>query len=518
MFRKPTKRERRSYLPEIQEELRLREELKLTALPTAAYCRLSSEDTEEYSIETQIQICHDYIERNPELRLIDTYVDNGFTGTSFDRPEWKRLMKDAQEGRIRCIVVKDLSRFGRDYIEAGTYIEEIFPKLNLRFIAINDNTDSVNADDRTDFLTPIKNVFNTCYAKETGAKIRRTAQAKRENGIPMGKAPYGYIMEKRDLIVNQAEAEIVEMVFLWASMGATITDITSRLNLIGEEKTGKEWSINAVSYMLRNEIYTGDLVSGKIIKIMHRNRYIDKEDWVVHEDHHDAIIDREIFDTVQEILEGNGRKPRTGNKPLQEKLVCATCGRKLKWDKRQKTYYCGNHTGERASGKRMKARPESEERMIKRTLVRQAGMYVRIVLDSAEEINGLDKRGGVLHEIEQHAILVLKEKKAIEAKGQRMLDDFRKDIIDQETFMSLREDYKQELKEKDTELQSILSDHRQKFKLMQDAREILKEVRKIGQMNFETALDLAERIELRPSGLVSIEFRGQKLIEGLLGA
>lgn len=516
MFRKPTKRERRSYLPEIREELRLREELKLTALPTAAYCRLSNEDTEEYSIETQIEICHDYIERNPELRLVDTYVDNGFTGTSFDRPEWKRLMTDVQNGRIRCVVVKDLSRFGRDYIEAGTYIEEIFPKMNLRFIAINDNTDSVNMDDRADFLTPIKNVFNTCYAEETGMKIRRTAQAKREMGIPMGNAPFGYILDNRELIVNQAEAQTVQMVFLWASMGTTITDIVRRLNLIGAEKTGKEWSINAVSYMLRNEIYTGDLVSGKIIKIMHRNRYIDKEDWVIHEDHHDAIIDRETFEKVQEILEGNGHKTRTYEKPLSEKLFCATCGKKLKWDAKQKSYYCPNHTGAKIIGKRMKERPQSEERMIKRTLVRHAGAYVKMVLDSAGDINGLDKRGGLLHEYEQHAIAVLKEKKVLEAKGQRMLDDFRADIIDQDTFMSLRDDYKQELKEKDTELQAILSDHRLKYKMAGDAREILKEVRKIGQMKFETALGLAERIELRPSGLVSIEFRGQKTIEELL--
>jgi predicted RNA-binding Zn-ribbon protein involved in translation (DUF1610 family) len=230
----------------------------------------------------------------------------------------------------------------------------------------------------------------------------------------------------------------------------------------------------------------------------------------------DSIIDRETFDAVQQILEGNGHKTRTYEKPLSEKLFCATCGKRLKWDAKQKSYYCPNHTGAKIIGKRMKERPQSEERMIKRTLVRHAGAYVKMVLDSAGDINGLDKRGGLLHEYEQHAIAVLKEKKVLEAKGQRMLDDFRADIIDQDTFMSLRDDYKQELKEKDTELQAILSDHRLKYKMAGDAREILKEVRKIGQMKFETALGLAERIELRPSGLVSIEFRGQKTIEELL--
>ena len=145
-------------LPEKIEEQELKRELEEMRIPTAAYCRLSLEG--EDSIDNQVKLVHDYINESPDLLLVDTYIDNGLTGTNFDRPEWNRLMLDVQQGRINAIVVKDLSRFGRHYVEAGTYIAKIFPKLGVRFIAITDGFDSTKPGELSRILVPVKNMMN----------------------------------------------------------------------------------------------------------------------------------------------------------------------------------------------------------------------------------------------------------------------------------------------------------------------------------------------------------------------
>lgn len=141
-----------------------------TLADTAAYVRLSVDKGEDESIQTQIQLLHQYIDSHRDLRLTDTYVDNGYTGTNFDRPEFNRLMEDVRSGKIQCIVVKDLSRFGRDFLETGYYIETIFPHLNVRFISVNDDFDSDRLSDRDNIAIPIKNMVNEMYAKDFSRK------------------------------------------------------------------------------------------------------------------------------------------------------------------------------------------------------------------------------------------------------------------------------------------------------------------------------------------------------------
>lgn len=170
-------------------------------LRTAAYARLSVEngghETED-SLHTQILQIHNYIRENPELTLTDTYADNGFTGTRFDRPEFERMMQDVRTGKIQCIVVKDLSRFGRDYIETGSYLETIFPMLHVRFIAINDDFDNIRQSDVDSLAVPIKNMVNSLYAKDISKKISLSYQMRREKGIPTSWCtPYGYQLNQQ---------------------------------------------------------------------------------------------------------------------------------------------------------------------------------------------------------------------------------------------------------------------------------------------------------------------------------
>lgn len=154
-------------------------------LATAAYARISVDKKNDGCVQTQITMLHQYIDSHPEYKLVDTYVDNGYTGTDFDRPEFIRLMDDVRAGKIQCIVVKDLSRFGRNTIEAGYYIETIFPCLNVRLISINDNFDSSREEDRNSMIIPIKNMINEMYAKDASKKRVLAFEMQSKQGLSL---------------------------------------------------------------------------------------------------------------------------------------------------------------------------------------------------------------------------------------------------------------------------------------------------------------------------------------------
>lgn len=216
-------------------EIRISEEVNL--LRTAAYARLSSENSgheTEDTLNTQILQIHNYIKEHPELTLTDTYVDNGFTGTNFDRPEFERMMQDVRTGKIQCIVVKDLSRFGRDYIETGNYLETIFPMLHIRFIAINDDFDNIRQSDVDSLAVPIKNMVNSLYAKDISKKIGLSYQMRREKGIPTSWCvPYGYRMNEQKSQYEVAdEAKYVKLIYQWYLMGLSTNEIARRLEFL----------------------------------------------------------------------------------------------------------------------------------------------------------------------------------------------------------------------------------------------------------------------------------------------
>ena len=252
-------------------------------LRTAAYARLSVEngghETED-SLHTQILQIHNYIRENPELTLTDTYADNGFTGTRFDRPEFERMMQDVRTGKIQCIVVKDLSRFGRDYIETGSYLETIFPMLHVRFIAINDDFDNIRQSDVDSLAVPIKNMVNSLYAKDISKKISLSYQMRREKGIPTSWCtPYGYQLNQQGNKFEATEdAKWVKLIYQWYLAGVSTNEIARRLEFLevarpnerlnrklheGDDPTYNKWHPSTVLRILNSSAYIGELVSGK---------------------------------------------------------------------------------------------------------------------------------------------------------------------------------------------------------------------------------------------------------------
>lgn len=339
-------------------------------LATAAYARLSVEKEDDDSIHTQLTLLKNYIAEQSDLELNDTYIDNGFTGIRFDRPNFVRMMDDARCGKIQCIVVKDLSRFGRDFLETGYYIETLLPGLNVRLISVNDDFDSFREGDRNSIAIPIKNMVNELYAKDFSRKVTAYNDLHRERGdVKLLRSVYGY---KRDAVnniyvVNPDTAPIVQMLFRWYLLGVTTGQLAKRLNRMqiltplaykaivekGEEfnQAGDAWNRGRVRDILRNTVYIGELTWGKRRKTLFRNvpeHKTPKEEWVICHNMHEPIISKADFEEVQRRLDemADKLKPHKDyeyNPPdeFRGKVHCLDCGKKMYYTK-----YCyGNRDG-----------------------------------------------------------------------------------------------------------------------------------------------------------------------------
>jgi DNA invertase Pin-like site-specific DNA recombinase len=297
---------------------------------TAIYARLSVEDSrkgDSNTIENQIILVKSYAESKPYLKLCGTFTDNGQSGTNFKREGFLNLMESVKRGEIDCIIVKDLSRFGRDYIETGNYLEKIFPFLGVRFISVNDNYDSSNLLSSGDNLTIIfKNLINDMYAKDISRKIKSVYEAKQKKGEFIGSyAPYGYSKspeDKHTLIINDETAPIVRDIFQWKLDGMSNLAIVRILNeqnimsprnylyykkLISAEKYAKKilWNMNTITSMLSNLAYIGHMAQGKTkndINTGIRQEHQAKDKWIVVENTHEPIIEKSIFYAVNDIL------------------------------------------------------------------------------------------------------------------------------------------------------------------------------------------------------------------------
>ncbi len=331
------------------------------------YLRLSRDDAasgsgrgtgenrlESNSISSQRELCRSFIRNRQDMVIYDIYVDDGYSGANFDRPEFKRMMEDVKAGNVDCIVVKDLSRFGRDYIEAGRLIQKTFPAFHVRFIAITDSFDSLTADDsETSLVLPVKNFVNDSYCRDISGKVKSHQRVKREKGEFIGAfAVYGYRKDERDknrLVPDDYAACIVRNIFDWRMKGMSSLAIAEKLNETGilspmEYKRLKgvnfttgfathvsgAWSPVAVKRILVNEIYTGTMVQGKSEKInykINKCREKPKEEWVRVENTHEAIITKEDFDTVQKLLHTDSRASAGQNKAhlFSGLLFCGDC-------------------------------------------------------------------------------------------------------------------------------------------------------------------------------------------------
>ncbi len=351
--------------------------MKIEKQIAGLYMRLSQEDErtgESLSIENQRTILKKYAEDNG-FEIYGEYIDDGISGTTFNRPEVQRLLDDAKTGVINTIIVKDLSRFGRNYIEVGQYLDYVFPAFGIRFIAMQDNVDTANRDSGAMEMMPIMNVFNEWHAANTSKKIRAVLKANAKDGkYHPRKAPYGYVKginEKRTPVIDEEAAVIVKRIFEMRASGMSPHKIADQLNeegiaspskycmekygVVGKRNNFGLWSVCPVNSILKNPTYLGHMAQQRYSSISYKNhkRYMrDESEWVVVQNTHEAIISQELWDKVREVEKSvsQGKRTKRGyTHPLSGFLFCADCGGKMKLNyiKRngvlEYSFNCGNH-------------------------------------------------------------------------------------------------------------------------------------------------------------------------------
>ena len=347
----------------------------------AIYLRLSSDDgdkAESDSIRNQRSLLQDFVSKHSELSLIEEYVDDGYSGANFERPAFQRMMEDVRNHKINCIIVKDLSRLGRNYIETGRYLEKIFPVLGVRFIAVNDHYDSADTkNDADQIIVPFKNLINDAYCRDISMKIRSQLEIKRKKGEFTGSyASYGYAkdpVDKNHLVIDEYAAEIVRFIFNMKMDGYSADRIAMKLNEMGvltpmEYKRScgfnytcgfrsykdAKWCATSVLRILKNELYVGTMVQGKTRKINYKVKVcmdVRPEDWVRVEGTHEPIVSREIFECVQNLM-----KLDTRTSPEEEMIYifsgllrCGDCGQNMvrrvvkKKGKQYRYYHCSTY-------------------------------------------------------------------------------------------------------------------------------------------------------------------------------
>ena len=335
----------------------------------ALYIRLSVEFNGKRgdSLETQRQIMEAYVTLCPDIEVAEIYIDNGISGQTFERAAFQRLLNDIEAGKIDCVVVKDLSRLGRNTIDTGYYIEKYFPLHQVRFIAVNDQYDSEDGENSANhMIVPLKNMINEAYAADISRKVAaQQRQAMRDGEFVGSRPPYGYRKDPDNchhLLVNEDTAPTVRQIFQWAAEGVALNDMVKRLNeakvptpghylasvgLITNQRlmgSGK-WQTWTVGKILEAEVYIGDMVQGKSRTVGRKQVPTAPMDWIVVRDTHEALVSRELFELVQAVRQKAAvkytvteKKPYTEN-ILQGRVFCGCCGKNLHRQKSHGRYF-----------------------------------------------------------------------------------------------------------------------------------------------------------------------------------
>lgn len=443
----------------------------------ALYVRLSREDgdkEESESITNQKELIKEFIKTQQDIRISSERIDDGYSGVNFERPAFMEMLEDIKKGRIDCIIVKDLSRFGRNYIEVGRYIEKIFPYLGVRFIAINDNYDSIYAKTPFDnILLPFKNLINDSYCRDISIKIRSQLDMKRKNGDFIGSfAPYGYQKaedNKNKLVIDEFAAENVKLIFRLKIAGMSTGKIAEYFNELGilspmeykrsigsrfktsfKVRNKSDWTAAAITRILKNEVYRGVLEQGKRTTINYKIKKRtnkEKKDWIRVEDNHEAIISKKEFSLVQELQKQDTRIPPKGNTLylFSGLLKCADCNGNMvrktvpSGAKSLIYYVCGTNKYEKTCS----CHSVSEKALESCVLV-TLNKQIEEVVDIEKLLSNIDQPNSSQKEIRKMKERIISKEE--EVKKYQLLklslhEDLQEGLIDKEEYRELKESY-----------------------------------------------------------------------------
>lgn len=437
---------------------------------TALYLRLSKEDgdkDESNSIASQRALLEDYVTNHPELTPCEEYVDDGFTGTNFNRPSMENLLSDIRAEKIKAVIVKDLSRLGRDYKGSGIVLEDVFPAYHVRFIAVNDGID--RTDDEFNMMLPIKNIFNESYSRDISKKVQSSFKVMQNSGAFCGAyCSFGYCKNpdnKHKLIIDPYAATIVQRIYELYLSGKGQKTIASILNTehipcpsVYKRENGEKyhngnrlekteyWTYSTIHRILQNEMYTGVMVQNKTVRAMRgKARTRPESEWIKVPDTHPAIIEREKWERVQVLLRAKTREINFENEVsiFAGILKCADCKRAMAKHKfnggRKITYTCGSYT---RSGSQFCSNHAIEHSVLEKIVLDD----IRKIVDSIKEIKSIvESTFYATKGVDDFGKKELQITKQKLEKNQRNIKklyfDLRDELITKEEYYSIRQDY-----------------------------------------------------------------------------
>ncbi len=450
----------------------------------AIYLRLSREDGDvdegmklvSNSISNQKALIMDFLKSHAEIKEYSVYVDDGYSGVNFDRPNFQRMLDDIRKGNVNCVIVKDLSRFGRNYIEAGRYIEKVFPMLGVRFIAITDNYDSLEAQGGYggDMVVPFKNLINDAYCRDISIKIRSHLEMKRKKGEYIGAfAVYGYRKDERNknqLVIDEYAAGVVRDIFAMKLCGMSQQAIADKLDADGIlspveykksigihlETTFKKgaqakWSYNSVTRILKNEIYTGVLAQGKQTTPNYKVKtrvMKPEEEWVKVENTHEPIIPEKDFALVQELLKQDTRMSpeKDALYPLAGMLYCGDCKepmvrKTIPADGKKYIYYvCSGNKKDKFSCSPHRI-PEAE---LTGTVLCLLQMHIEKVLTLEKAMEAIEKAPKMRADAVKYGERIRRKREELEKAEKRKInlyEDLKDGIISKKEYFQLKAEY-----------------------------------------------------------------------------
>ena len=518
------------------------------------YLRLSKKDgdndeegkLESDSISNQRYIIQDYLSENPDIEIVEEYIDDGYSGLNFNRPGFMKMIEDIRTGKVNCVIVKDLSRFGRNYLEAGNYLDIFFPIMNVRFIAINDNIDSyLYPSSLNNISASFKNVMNEEYSRDISNKIRSTFVAKRESGEYICGFPlYGYVRDPNEhgkLLLDNEAAAVVKQIFEWFSEGYSYRGITFRLNELGIPSPNKYkslkysnyrrsrssglWTIPTIKGILSNQMYTGDLVQGKYEKINHKVkkiRRLNEDRWVIIEAHHEAIVDKELFLNVQNLMHRDMRVSPTQKELglFSGFLKCADCGRQMVKKKasrekaREKYHYytCATYDLKTKSAcTRHTMRSDKLESVVFTVITK----YIDLAVDMEhllKKIHDSPKKKAVSNRLSDLLHAKEKEREKIEGILLDLYPDLKSGIISRSQYLLLKQRYDSEIKEINQAISNIRQTLNHEIHSLDGENDFIRhfrEYRNIDKLTREVLIALVDVIYIHEGGAIEIVFTFQ---------
>lgn len=516
---------------------------------TGIYIRLSKEDgdkAESDSVANQKMMLVNYVNDSNEFEVHDIYIDDGYTGTNFDRPSFKKLINDIEDDLIDCVIVKDLSRLGRDYIESGSYIERYFPSKNVRFIAVNDNVDSLNQ--QYDMLMPIRNIFNEQYSRDISKKVQSAFKAKQKDGQFIGAfAPYGYKKNPHDrhkLIIDEYAATIIRRIFDMYNSGIGKVKIAKILNNEkilcpteyknnnGEKyfnsnrnKTTSYWTYSSIHKMLKSEVYIGNMVQGKTNRKMKKNPVLLPEDkWIVVKNTHEPIIDIDTWNTTKNLLKRNTRQLNFQQNVsiFAGFLKCGDCGRalsKTRWGDDCLYYSCASY---KRYGLKICTSHLIQHKDLEYIILKDLNAIIQNVKNISNRIlqhDKLNRNSQSFKNIEKETQTFKIQLEKIQKLKKGIYEDYKEDILTKEEFIAYKNDYIQQeqvLNDKIETLSNIKNENNNDNIINNEWIQTLLKYKKIKKLDRETIVKMIYMIYVYENRKIKIVYNFSNELETLL--